>query len=351
MRRTLIVLSAVAVMTASIAGAVVATHRLGDRLAVTKASDAARAVAARSVIGKVVVVGAGSDGNGSSAMGEVERVDPDGDRIGLGVRCLRGYLAGAILACLRVGDGPSAGYEAAVFDASRVIAGPVSGPISAVDVLARIPLPGVPSRVRVSASGRLVAWTSFVQGDSYAPGDFSTRTGVYDLQTGAFVTSLEGFATTVDGRRWHRADTNIWGVTLADNDRTFFATLGSAGHTWLMRGDLRARTLRSVHRNVECPSLSPDGHRVAYKKRVGDVWRLTVLDLATGAETPLAEPASVDDQVTWLDGQSVLYARPARGRSGSDIWRVPADGTGTPSVYLAGASSPAMITPERGTSP
>jgi hypothetical protein len=71
------------------------------------------------VIGKLVVVGSGAD-----AMGEVERVDPDGDRTGLGVRCLRGYLAGAILACLRVGDGPNAGYEATVYDASRVMAGP-----------------------------------------------------------------------------------------------------------------------------------------------------------------------------------------------------------------------------------
>lgn len=35
-----------------------------------------------------------------------------------------------------------------------------------------------------------------------------------------------------------------------------------------MRGDVTARTLTTVHRNVECPSLSPDGTRVAYKKRV-----------------------------------------------------------------------------------
>jgi len=345
MRRSLIVLAAAAVVTVSIVGVVVA-DRLVDRSTGMKASSAARAVAAQAVIGKLVVVGAGAE-----AMGEVERVDADGDRTGLGVRCLRGYLAGAMLACLRVGDGPTAGYEAAVYDASRVIAGPVSGPISTADLLARIPLPGVPSRVRVSASGRLIAWTTFVRGDSYAPGDFATRTGVYDLQSGSLLTYMESFATTVDGRPWHRADTNIWGVTLADNDRTFYATLGSAGRTWLVRGDLRKHTLRSVHPNVECPSLSPDGHRVAYKKRIGDVWRLTVLDLATGAETPLAEPASVDDQATWLDGQTVLYSRPAQGRPGADIWRVPADGTGTPSIYLAAASSPAMITPERGSSP
>ena len=65
-----------------------------------------------------------------------------------------------------------------------------------------------------------------------------------------------------------------------------------------------------IHENVECPSLSPDGTRIAYKKRTGSSstpWHLTVLDLATMRETPLAETRSVDDQVEWLDDDHVLY--------------------------------------------
>ena len=49
-----------------------------------------------------------------------------------------------------------------------------------------------------------------------------------------------------------------------------------------------------IHENVECPSLSPDGTRIAYKKRDRldpAPWQLTVLDLATMRETPLGDDA------------------------------------------------------------
>ena len=53
---------------------------------------------------------------------------------------------------------------------------------------------------------------------------------------------------------------------------------------------------------VECPSLSPDGTRIAFKTRsdsgVGPItWRIAVLDLATSEVTELAETRNVDDQV------------------------------------------------------
>jgi hypothetical protein len=340
MRRTIVALVSVgglgAVLIGSAATAVLLTGRAERPPPAVSSTTAATDE-------RLIVVGAGA-----GAMGEVQRVVVDEagatvERHGLGVKCLRGYIAGAMLACLRVGEGPTAGYEAVTYDASRIVNGPVAGPITTADVLAKVPLPGIPSRVRVSPSGRIIAWTSFVRGDSYAPGDFSTRTGLYDLTTGTLVGSIEDFRATVDGAPWRREDVNYWGVTLASDDRTFYATLASAGRTWLVRGDLSARTITSVRQNVECPSLSPDETRIAYKKRVGDVWRLTVLDLMSGAETPLAEAASVDDQVAWLDARTVLYARPARGRDGSDVWRVSADGGGTPAVYLADAGSPAVI--------
>ena len=67
-----------------------------------------------------------------------------------------------------------------------------------------------------------------------------------------------------------------------------------------------------------------------------DKWRLSVLDLATMRETPLAETGSVDDQAEWLDADNVLY-----GLNG-DVWRVRADGSGSPSLYLADALSPSV---------
>ena len=95
-----------------------------------------------------------------------------------------------------------------------------------------------------------------------------------------------------------------------------------------------------LHENVECPSISPDGTRIAYKRRTGsasDPWRLTVLDLATMRETPLAETRSVDDQAEWLDDDRVLY-----GIDGA-VWVVRADGKGEPSRYLTEADSPAVV--------
>ena len=87
-----------------------------------------------------------------------------------------------------------------------------------------------------------------------------------------------------------------------------------------------------IHENVECPSLSPDGTRIAFKKRTGSKgtpWRLTVLDLATMRETPLSERRSVDDQAEWLDDGRVLYG--VDGRCG---WRAPT-GPGQPRRYIA----------------
>jgi hypothetical protein len=90
--------------------------------------------------------------------------------------------------------------------------------------------------------------------------------------------------------------------------------------------------------------LGPD--EGAFKEAVdGDPangWRLSVLDLATMAVTPLAEPGSVDDQAAWLDDGTVAYTlRQPDGRP--DIWSVPADGTGTPRLLMPQADSPAPL--------
>ena len=112
-----------------------------------------------------------------------------------------------------------------------------------------------------------------------------------------------------------------------------------------MAGDFRAGTVRTLASNVECPSLSPDQTRIAFKEAVGGDpargWRLTVLDLATLTRTPLAETRSVDDQAVWLDNATIGYALP-RDR-GSDVWPVPADGSGAPRLLIPDAESPAPL--------
>ncbi|MGW2212814.1 TolB family protein [Streptomyces sp. NPDC001781] len=260
--------------------------------------------------------------------------DPAGPRTASGVKCLRFYAASGTGVCLRAVHGPVRDtYRAVILDAG-------------LKERARYDVPGIPSRARVSPSGRFAAWTAFVGGDSYAGTAFSTRAAIADTRTGRLTPSLEAYRIVRDGRPYRAADVNFWGITFAADDRTFFATMATHGSTYLVRGDLRTRTLTTLHPNVECPSLSPDGTRIAYKKRVKGApkdapWHLYVLTLSTGRETPLAEPRSVDDQLVWRDDHTVVYALP--GDYGADLYTVPADGTGRAHRVAMAAVSPAYV--------
>jgi hypothetical protein len=197
---------------------------------------------------------------------------------------------------------------------------------------------GIPIRARVSPDGRWGATTGFVVGHSYADDNFSTKTVLIDMARGKVVADLEkDFTVTRDGKRWKEVDFNFWGVTFTRKSGRFYATLGTGGKTYLLEGDVRKRATRVIADNVECPSLSPDNRRVAYKKKVNGAWRFHVLDLATMKETALAEKRPIDDQVEWLDDNHILYG------FSPDIWVVPADGSGSPRRLIAKGLSPAVV--------
>ncbi|MET7484658.1 TolB-like translocation protein [Streptomyces sp. NPDC005538] len=260
--------------------------------------------------------------------------DPSGPRTASGLKCLRFYAGSGTGVCLQAVHGTVTDtYRALILDAH-------------LKETARYAVPGIPSRARVSPSGHFAAWTAFVGGDSYAGTNFSTRAAIVDTRTGKLIPTLETFRILKDGHVYHAADVNFWGVTFAADDRTFYATLATKGSTYLVRGDLHTRTVTTVHTNVECPSLSPDGTRIAFKKRVKGLpkdapWHLYVIDLRTMRETPLAEPRSVDDQAVWKDDHTIVYALP--GDYGADLYSVPADGTGRARRISTAAVSPAYV--------
>ena len=213
----------------------------------------------------------------------------------------------------------------------------------------RIPLNGIPSRTRVSPDGRRAAITVFVSGHSYADSLFSTETSIVDTDTGGpIVANMEELPVVRDGRPFYSLDFNFWGVTFAADGDRFFATLGTGGVMYLVEGTLADRTIRVVTDGIECPALSPDETRIAFKKRMpGSArahWRPYVLDLETLKETALAESRSVDDQVEWLDAEHILYALPQEtGSPIADVWVLPADGGGRPEIFLDQASSPTVL--------
>ncbi|MFD7078779.1 hypothetical protein [Streptomyces sp. NPDC059918] len=270
-----------------------------------------------------------------SATGRVARHDGAGPPPATGgPACERFYAAGERALCLRKLPGLPARTQALVLDRR-------------LREVKRLTVPGIPNRARVSASGNVLSWTAFAVGDSYAATGFSTRTSILDLRTGYLVKSMEEIPLTIGGTRYHAPDVNYWGVTFAADDNRFYATVSTRGRTHLVEGDLHDWSAKALRENVECPSLSPDNTRIAFKKKVSDdpaaPWRLYVLDLADLREHPLAETRGVDDQAAWLDDETVGYALPGGEGRAEDIWSVPADGTGEPRLLVPGGSSPAAV--------
>jgi WD40-like Beta Propeller Repeat len=313
--------------------AVVAGAGQGDDPALRASAAARKQLAAARAGGRPVVLFRALPGGHPKATAQVELAAAAagaaaGRRVPAGLSCARLYFAGGHALCVARSRRLLTAYRAEVL-----------GPD--LRVQRSLNLSGLPSRARVSPDGRYGAVTMFVAGDSYAaPGTFSTRTSIIDLASGRDVGALEQFTVTDDGRQVTAVDVNFWGVTFARDSDRFYATLATGGKTYLIQGSVSGRTAHVLHENVECPSLSPDGTRIAFKKRTGSrarPWRLTVLDLETMRETPLAERRSVDDQAEWLDDGHILYGL------GGSVWMVRADGGGRPVRYLPDADSPAVV--------
>lgn len=288
------------------------------------------------VAGDRIVFRNTAPGAGYGHIASVPLTDPAGKRAVHEIACDRVDATENEVSCLRIERGIVPSSSATLVSATG-------------EQLQQWPLPGIPSRTRLSDDGSLVATTSFVTGHSYATVGFSTET-VIRTTTGRSLGNLEEWALIVDGAPTAAVDRNFWGVTFAD-DTTFYATaaLPSAELTYLVRGDIPTRTLTALVQNVECPSLSPDGTRIAFKRVTAGSgptvhWTPAIYDIATGEVTILPEDRRIDDQIEWLDDDTILYGMPREGAVGdTDVWRLPADGSGGPELFLEHAWSPSVV--------
>lgn len=209
----------------------------------------------------------------------------------------------------------------------------------------RFPIPGVPDRARVSRDGRFGTFTSFDRRSSIGyfetSEDFKTYARIFDMRTGLELVKLEELKLTRAGRpidRLAAARAQFWGVTFVGDDR-YYATANVDRAHYLISGRIGSDRARVVRDHVECPALSPDGGRIAYKRRIPgtNTWRLHVLNLETGADVELAETRSIDDQPEWGGDDWILYS------DDRDVFAVPADGRGKPEKIVENATSPAVV--------
>jgi hypothetical protein len=277
-----------------------------------------------------------ANGAGYGYVASVPLSDPSGPRAVTPVACDRVDAAVAEFVCLRTERGIVPNYSATLYADDG----------TAVE---NWPLSGVPSRTRISDDGDLIATTAFVTGHSYATVGFSTETQIR-TRDGETLGDLEEWTLVIDGDQMAPADRNYWGITFIDDD-TFYATAGltTTGRTYLIKGDVPARTLTSVAADVECPSLSPDGTRIAFKSvtsRSGPAvhWTPAIMHLATGEVQLLPESRSVDDQIEWLDDETILYGMPREDTAGDyDVWALAAGGSRAPEVLIEHAWSPSVV--------
>lgn len=204
------------------------------------------------------------------------------------------------------------------------------------------PVHGVPDRARVSPDGRYAAYTVFDAEESFgyfeSAGDFTVYTRILDTATGRTVRRLEDLDIRRDGKSIGTDEDELWGVTFGEGGR-FYATAMNRGSFYLIEGNVASERARVIRRRVECPALSPDGTRIAYKRRIAGTnrWRFHVLDLATGETNALAERRSIDDQPEWLGDDWIVYS------DDDDVFAARADGSGEAIRLVGRATSPAAL--------
>lgn len=310
---------------------VYAVQAFGRYQARTTGASAAQ-VTDKLVDGNRIVFRNTAMGQGYGQIASVAIADPAGPRELFQTVCDRVDATAQYISCMRTQRGIPTTFETRILDAQA----------NSID---EWPLSGVPSRTRISEAG-LVATTAFVTGHSYATDSFSTETVIRSVQ-GQDFGNLENYSIFIDGQELTAIDRNVWGVTFATENK-FYATVASAGKTWMVEGNLEKRRMNSIIENAECPSVAPDQSKVAYKKRRAQSglahWDIAILDLKTQKEIILPLEPGFDDQVEWLDSQTLLFGMLRTESVGdSDVYSIKATTNAQPQLFIKDAWSPSVV--------
>jgi hypothetical protein len=251
---------------------------------------------------------------------------------------MRVHIDGGNGVCLSEDAGLVASYTATFFDADD----PGQRDIKSY----AIPRP---SRAQVSADGSLATTTSFITGASYEDITGETSTVVtIDAFDEKKLTGVNQFEVDAPEARYFDENRKFWGLSFIDNNE-FYITGLFGNEPEIMLGNIEERVVRPTGYEGSCPSLSPDLASLVFKQtRAQGGFDLVVVDLASGAITVLNETRSVDDQVEWLDNDTILYALHPEGEEDLvqpeyDIWMLDIAEGSVPELFLPNADSPATI--------
>jgi len=265
-------------------------------------------------------------------------LSPNGDRTLLDKTCERFHISGATALCL---DGPQLGgrYSMEIRDFSEPTLPLLWAGTSTL-----------PSRARVSADQNWASSTIFLEGSGYQDlGGFSTVVWVVDLASGGSAIAIDAMVIENAEARHRDPAANFWGVSFGE-DGNFWVTGSFGDQVELLQGNAGDETLQPTGIEGSCPSLSPDGSTLVYKRLLDSgEYQLVAMDLASGDSWDLGESRPVDDQVEWLDENTILYGMHVEGWTGGsvdpefDTWMVDVDPGSQPELFAPQADSPAAV--------
>lgn len=275
-------------------------------------------------------------------------VDDEGGRVLLPISCARAHASAGTLLCLQARDSVVPSWEAVAID------------LDTPDLTETVRRPAaLPSRARVDPLGAQIAYTEFVSGHSYTQtGEFSTRTIVYGLE-GDELSVADNLVVDSADAVYSSEDRNWWGVSfLPDGSGDYLVTFGSQDTVEVHHYDAAQNVTVPIDGSGSCPSVSPDGLFMVYKRidfdravlgeeqGEGATVELVVHELATGQERVLPEDRFVDDQVEWLDNNTIVYALERDDgetiQPSWDIWSLDLAPGATPQLLVPFASSPSV---------